>query len=423
MSDNINGRVAIIDSVRTPFTRVGGAQSHLTALALGGIAAGDIVSRHHVSDLAADRVHFTWGSVMAYPGEVYGGRQIALQLGLTGVDGSAAEYACATGIRTTADAVRMIRLDEVDAVIAGGSESLSHRPLFVSDELDRLGRIPARSRDDSAVTAELRSMSMADLLPVQGAISEPYSGETLATYADTMMKEWSVSRDDADLFAVESHRRASAAAHHLASRMVATEGVPAVDEFVRPSTAIDQLRKLRPVNPALGGVTAGNASGLTDGAAATLFASEKVAEERGWSPVGYVRSVVLGAHDPSIGVLMGPALTMPIALKRAGLDWSDIDVIDIHEAFAGQVLANLAALSSRNFMQSRSIGGSWARTLSGDDINQWGGSLSIGHPFAATGSRLIGQVLDQLDLRGGRFGILGLCVGGARGAAMVIERA
>jgi acetyl-CoA acyltransferase len=258
-------------------------------------------------------------------------------------------------------------------------------------------------------------------------IAEPYSGKTLAYYAETMMSDWGVSRADADLYTAQSHQRAGAAADRIAPRLLpvdAPDGLVDADDLVRPETTPEILAGLPMVHPELGGgVSPGNASRLTDGAGGVLLATERWSSEAGVEPQGWIRGWALTAHDPDVGVLLGPAHAIPSVLERTGLRPGDIDVWEFHEAFAGQVLANLAALGDRGFAREH-LGRDEAVTqLATDDINAWGGSIPLGHPFGATGARLITQTLDRLDAEDGQLGLLALCVGGTRGAAMIVERA
>jgi acetyl-CoA acyltransferase len=418
MKSPIGTAPVIVAARRTPFTRVGGRLRHLDALALGQVVVDDLIDELDLASVDQSRWQLLWGSALPYPDTWYGGRAIAIASGFPNVDGSAVEYACATSIRTAADGLRQLVLGEADVVIAGGSDSLSHHPLVSSAEIGNLARMPAEMRTGDSLAA----YSVEDVLPRLMPIAEPYTSHTLAYHADEMMQQWGVSRTDADAFVVQGHHRAAASRQSLAKRMVAPEDNELVDDYVRADTSAEVLATLRTVNPEMGGVTVGNASRFTDGGAAVVLATNEAAKRHGWRPQGVIRSFALGAHDPTVGVLMGPAMTMPRALEQAGITWSDIDVIDLHEAFSGQVLANLAALGSREFMENMGLGGQWSTEIGPDRINQWGGSVALGHPFGATGSRLIMQVLDQLEANGSQFGVLGVCAGGSRGAAMVIER-
>jgi len=291
---------------------------------------------------------------------------------------------------------------------------------------ERLGRIN-RKKAPEVFAQELASTDPGDLVPRPSSLAETYTGHTMAYHAETLMSEWGVSREEADAFAVQSHQRAAAAESHLASRINAVsvgEQVALKDDMIRPDSNVEELSGLRALFPDQGAkVTSGNASLLTDGSGAVVMASAAYASSRGIAVEGYLRGWALTAHDPKAGVLLGPTFSIPQALDDAGLTLQDIDVVEIHEAFAGQVLSNLVALASDDFAREHLNRSSAVGQIDAGDINAWGGSISLGHPFGATGARLILQTIDRLVAEDGQFGLIGMCIGGTRGAALVIERA
>ncbi|MDH3224632.1 MAG: acetyl-CoA C-acyltransferase, partial [Gemmatimonadota bacterium] len=202
------------------------------------------------------------------------------------------------------------------------------------------------------------------------------------------------------------------------------EEVVAVDNGIRPDTSLEALAKLRPVfDRDFGSVTAGNASPLTDGASAVLLMSEQRARDMGLEPLGFVRSYAFSALDPADQLLQGPAYAAPIALDRAGISMADIDLMEMHEAFAAQVLSNLQALDSDEFARDELGRSHKVGHPDPDVINVMGGSIAIGHPFGATGGRLTVTLLNELKRRGGQFGLITVCAAGGLGFAMVLERA
>ena len=419
-------RIAIVDGRRTPFIRAGGALASLAPLELGSVVVRHLVEEHGLDQVPPDRLAVVWGTSLSYARELYGGREIAIDVGLPAVTGHATEFACATSVKTAVEGALMLMAGEHDVVIAGGSESLSHQPLHLSREAERLARL-RRDRHPEQFAEQLLELTLQDLLPRVPAIAEPYSGQTLAYYAETMMGEWGVSRADADHYAAQSHQRAGAAREQIAPRLLPVDapgGTVDADDLVRPETTPEILADLPMVHPELGGgVSPGNASRLTDGAGGVVLSTEQWAAERGVRPQGWIRGWALTAHDPDEGVLLGPAHAIPAVLDRSGLRLGDIDVVELHEAFAGQVLANLAALGDRGFAQKRLGRDTAVGAIAPDEINAWGGSIPLGHPFGATGARLITQTLDRLEAEDGHLGLLALCVGGTRGAAMIVERA
>ena len=277
-----------------------------------------------------------------------------------------------------------------------------------------------------------RSVGVADLAPVAPAIAEPSTGQTMGQAAEKMAKEFGIEREAQDHFAANSHRRAVAAWHSgaLAAR-VAPVPVPRGkdlkivdrDDHPREDTTEEKLARLRPVfDRELGTVTAGNASPLTDGASAVLLAAEEVARAEGWPILGILRGYHYTATDPFEHLLMGPVSAIAGVLAQTGLGLADMSVIDMHEAFAAQVLGNIHGLGSAKYCKEKLGLDAPVGQVDPEFVNQWGGSISLGHPFGATGGRLVLQVLDQLHAKGGQFGLLSACAAGGMGAAMVLER-
>lgn len=416
--------VAILDGVRTPFVKANGSLADVSALQLGIHVVAPLLE--HPASQACDerRTHVVFGTALAYPSFVYGGREVAIGCGKPAINGHGSEYACATSVKTAVEAAHMLALDTADVVIAGGSESLSHQPLIISEATDALVRM-SRRRDPAAFAKSLTELSIAQMLPVLPPISEPYTGETLAYAAETLMQAFGVSRKDADHYAAQTQQRAAAAdAQHLAPRIRAIDTPNATiahDDLIRGDTTPEVLADLPAVFDT-GGVTSGNASRLTDGGAAVLLCRADYAAKHALSPQGFIVASHLSAHDPTVGVLLGPAFAIPRVLDAANMTLNDIDVIEMHEAFAGQVLANLNALGSDAFARQHLNRSTAVGQIDPASINAWGGSLSIGHPFGATGARLIMQAVDRLIAEDKQTALIALCIGGARGAALIIQR-
>jgi acetyl-CoA acyltransferase len=267
-------------------------------------------------------------------------------------------------------------------------------------------------------------------VPITPAIAEPSTGETMGQSAEKMAKINHIAREDQDQFALRSHRLAAVGLEdgRLKAEMVPVYTPPRydtaldTDNGVRTDTSIEALRALKPVfDRRYGSVTAGNSSPLTDGASAVLLMSEERATSLGYEPIAYIRSYAYAALDPGEQLLMGPVLAAPVALKRAGLSLADIDLIEMHEAFAAQVLCNLAGFVSREWAEragfSQPVG-----EVDRSKLNVMGGSISIGHPFGATGGRILTTLANELARRGGQFGLMTVCAAGGMGHAMVIER-
>jgi acetyl-CoA acyltransferase len=348
-----------------------------------------------------------------------------------GVQAFTVSRACASANQAITDAADQIALGHLDCVIAGGAESLSNVPILHSRTMSEKLVAFSRAKSLGQRMKLLGSIRPRDLVPITPAIAEPSTGETMGQSAEKMAKINDVSRGDQDAWALRSHQRAAAglADGRLTAEMAPVyvppkfETVATTDNGVRTDTSLEQLAALKPVfDKRYGSVTAGNASPLTDGGSAVLLMSDKRAKALGYEPLAYLRSYAYAALDPGEQLLMGPVLAAPVALQRAGLAFADIDLVEMHEAFAAQVLCNLKGLASKEWAEragfSEPVG-----EVDRERLNVMGGSIAIGHPFGATGGRILTTLANELRRRGGQFGLLTVCAAGGMGHAMVIERA
>ncbi len=423
-------KTAVVAGCRTPFARSGSTLKELTAIDLGKVVVRELMARADLPGETVDRLVF--GTVVHNPHAPNIAREVGLGVLPHDVPASTVSLACASANQAIADGASLIELGFADVVVAGGSESLSHIPITVSDRLSATLIEASRAkslRDRAGAIAGIRPR---DLIPVQPQIAEPTTGETMGESAERMAKENGISREDQDAWAYRSHRLAQEGVEdgRLADEIVPVYVPPAFEEVmdadngIRPDTSLEALAGLRPVfDRDHGSVTAGNASPLTDGAAAVLLMSEKAARVHELAPLGYIRSFAVTSLDPAGQLLQGPAYAAPLALERAGLTMDDIDVMEMHEAFAAQVLSNLQALDSDTFAREQLGRSSRVGHPDEDRINVMGGSISLGHPFGATGARLTTTLLNELRRRDGEFGLLTVCAAGGMGFAMVLERA
>jgi acetyl-CoA acyltransferase len=411
-------RVAIVDGVRTPFAKAHTALEAYSNRELATIAVGALADRNGLGTGEVDSL--VLGSVYVPNDVPYLARQTAIALGWGDTDAYSAECACATGARAVVNAAYGILSGEHEVAIGGGAESLSTRPIEVSPNVRRV--VTQRRPEDGV--EELLSVALRDLIPPPPNVSEPYTGKTLGEHAEEMIETWHIPRADADAFAVRSHQRASEAhdERRLGGQIVPIDGVER-DLLVRPDATVEAAAALRPVFRPDGTVTAANASPLTDGAAAVLLLSEDAAAQRGAQPIAFIRSWAFTSQDPSLGVLIGPAFSLSLALRRAGLELADLDLVDLHEAFAGQVLANVRAMASEDWGREHLDREGALGVIDPEKLNVNGGSIAIGHPFGATGARLIIQSSRELVRRGGRYAGIAICAGGSRGGALVLEAA
>jgi acetyl-CoA acyltransferase len=423
-------RAAVIAGLRTPFVKSGGEFKSLSAVDLGAMVVNELVVRSGLAPGEFDSVVF--GQVVPSTTVTLIGREMVLRSQLPrSVQAHTVARACATSVQAATDAADQIRLGHSDCAIAGGAESISDAPIFASRPLAQALVDFSRARSLGERMGILSRLRPRDFTPTPPALKEPTTGLTMGESAEKMAQVNGIARPDQDAFAFQSHRRAAAAWDEgkLDAEVMHVQVPPrydravARDNIVRKDTTVEALAQLRPAfDRRYGTITAGNASPLTDGAAALVLMSEEKAKALGLVPLGFIKAYAYAALDPRDQLLQGPAYAAPLALERAGLQLSDMDLVDMHEAFAAQVLSNLKAFASREFAEKelgrpRPLG-----EVDPQKLNVNGGSIALGHPFAATGARMILQTLRELGRRGKQHALLTVCAAGALGAAVVLER-
>jgi acetyl-CoA acyltransferase len=423
-------RAVVIGGVRTPFVRAFAEFMELDTIALAGEATRSLLERFDVPRSEIDGV--VWGGVILNPYAPNTAREVALDLKLPHrVDGFTVTRACASGLQAVTSAVAAIERGEADVLIAGGSDSTSNAPLVLPNKavhaLAPLAFGKAKGMQDYlGVLSQL--MPITDILPRKPEIAERTTGEVMGVSAERMAKRNGITREAQDRFALASHERAAAAvaSGRFDEEIAAVEtkrGRVAADTIVRGDTSLERLAKLKPAfDREHGTVTAGNASALTDGAAAVLIMSEEKARALGYKPKAAFRSFAYTAVDPSDQLLIGPAIAIPMALERAGLELEDASLVDIHEAFAAQVLSVLKVLGSDAWAEERLGRSKAVGEVDPAILNVHGGSVAIGHPFGATGARMVTTMANELVLRDAETAVLGICAAGGIGAAAVMER-
>jgi len=426
-----NGRrVAIIAGVRTPFARAGTALKNHTAIDLGRLCVAELIQRTELEGKEVDAL--VYGTVVPSVVAPNIAREVSLLPMLPkGVESFTVGRACASANQAITDAADQIVLGHMDVAIAGGAESLSNVPILHSRGMSEKLVALSRAKSLQQRLAIAGSIRPRDFVPITPAIAEPSTGETMGQSAEKMAKINAIPREEQDQFALRSHRMAAVGLEDgRLSAEIAPVWIPptfeqslATDNGVRRDSDIDRLRALKPVfDRRYGTVTAGNASPLTDGGSAVLLMSEAKARALGYKPLAFIRSYAYAALDPGEQLLMGPVLAAPVALERAGLRLQDMDLIEMHEAFAAQVLCNLKGLTSREWAEragySNPVG-----EVDRSKLNVMGGSISIGHPFGATGGRILTTLCNELARRDGQFGLMTVCAAGGMGHAMVVERA
>jgi acetyl-CoA acyltransferase len=425
-----NGRrVAIVAGVRTPFAKAGTAFKSISAIDLGKLCVAELLQRTNLDGKEVQALVF--GTVIPSVLAPNIAREVSLlPLLPKGVQAFSVSRACASANQAITDAADQIALGQLDVAIAGGSESLSNIPIMHSQGFAEALVLASKARSLPARLKALSRIRPRDLVPVTPAIAEPSTGETMGQSAEKMAKLNAIAREEQDHFALRSHRLAAAgtADGRLTAEIMPVyvpprfDSVLTSDNGIREDTSYEQLAALKPVfDKKYGTVTAGNSSPLTDGGACILLMSEEKARSLGYPPLGIIRSYAYAALDPGEQLLQAPVLAAPVALKRAGLTLKDIDLIEMHEAFAAQVLSNLKGFESKWWAEragfSQPVG-----EVDRAKLNVMGGSIAIGHPFGATGARITTTLLNELRRRDGQFGLMTVCAAGGMGFAMVVER-
>ncbi len=422
-------RVAIIAGVRTPFAKAGTTLRALSAIELGKIAVSELVHRTDLDPASLDLL--VYGTVIPNVVAPNIAREIALMPLLPkGVDAFSVSRACASANQAITDAADQIALGHAEVAIAGGAESLSNVPILHSRGFSDALVAASKAKSLGQRVQAFSKIRGKDFIPITPAIAEPTTGETMGQSADKMAKINGITREAQDRLALASHLNA---AQGTKDGRLTAEIAPVIagpkyepvteDNIIRADTSYEALAALKPVfDKRYGSVTAGNASPLTDGAAAVLLMREDVARARGFTPKAYIRSYAYAALDPGEQLLQAPVLAAPKALHRAGLTLKDMDLVEMHEAFAAQVLSNLKGFESREWAAragfSEPVG-----EVDRSKLNVMGGSVSIGHPFGATGARITTTLVNELARRNGQFGLMTVCAAGGLGFSMVVERA
>jgi acetyl-CoA acyltransferase len=393
------------------------------------MAIAGLLHRTAVDPAALDLV--VLGTVVGNPDTSNVARESALAGGVpAGCPAYTVTAACISANMAFDQTVNAIATGAADVAIAGGTETLSDVPIRVSRPIRKRLIASQKSRGLAARLGLLKGLHLRDLAPVVPALTDFSTGLTMGQNAERLAKRIGISRRDQDEYALMSHHRAARATRDgLLTSQIVPGRVPAryqsieQDNGIRGDTSIDKLARLRPAfDRKFGTITAGNSSYLTDGASAVLVAGEEGLSKIGLPPVARVVSQAMTAMDPLEELLLGPSFAIPLALDRAGLSLRDIDVIEVHEAFAAQMLAVLRLLADERFARDRLSRDRAVGVVDMEQTNCWGGSLSVGHPFGATGGRLVANCCRRLVHEDGTFGLIAACASGALGYAMVVER-
>ncbi|MDH3624423.1 MAG: acetyl-CoA C-acyltransferase FadI [Myxococcales bacterium] len=422
-------RVAIVAGLRTPFAKQWTAYREVSALDLANIVVAEMLQRIDLDPHEIQQV--VYGQVVPSVEAPNIAREVVLATGMPReIEAYSVSRACATSYQSTVNVAEAIMAGAIDTGVAGGADSASNVPITVSKPLADALVAATKARSIGERMQAFAGLRPRDLAPVPPAIKEYSTGLTMGESAEKMAKENHITREAQDEFAHRSHSLAAKAwAAGKFDDEVMEVFVPnrfqeeiREDNLIRKDTAIDKYAKLKPAfDRKHGTVTAGNSSPLTDGASALVLMREDKAKAHGFDVLGFIRSYAFAALDPAGQLLMGPSYATPIALDRAGVKASDLDLIDMHEAFAAQILSNTQAFESKEWAEKHLGRSEKIGAIDWDKFNVTGGSISIGHPFAATGARQITQTLRELKRRGGDLALCTACAAGGLGAAMVLE--
>ncbi len=423
-------KVAIIDGFRTPFAKMFSDFREMTAVDLAKVCLTELVNRTEIAPGEIDEI--AMGVSVPKPTTTNIARIAALGIGLPKtVHAYHMQMACATSLLTTAHVAMSIATGNADVGIAGGTESMSDVPISTTEPFRRIILEAQTKKTPEEQMLTLGQVKLADMIPPPMPLAEAYTGLTMGEHTELMVKEWGITREEQDDY--------TARTHELAGKAIADGRIPAevfpvtpppdyhvakTDNLVRPKPNREKIGSLPPVfDKEFGSITAANSSPLTDGAAAVLLMSEDKAKALGYQPKAFIKSFGFSGLDLDIGMLFGPAFSTPKALRMAGLKLSDIDLVEMHEAFAGQVLCNLKAFNSKTWLEENVGLNEPIGEVNMDRFNMMGGSVSIGHPFGATGARLVTTCANQIPRVDGTFGLVTACAANGTGGAIILERA
>ena len=420
-------RVVVVNGARTPFARARSVYQKMPPSALGGVVLRETIARSDLDPKLVEEIYF---GIVSPPAEGTNvSREALFDSGLPpSIPCTTVNRYCASSAEAAAGIAGKIMAGQIDIGIAGGVESISSIRAIFSQEATDFFQDFARMKSTGAKLSHLAKFKPGLLAPQAPGIKEPSTGLTMGQSADLMARLFKVGREEQDKYAVESHLKAHAAwergfyKSHVVAVGTPDGKVVDRDTDIRSDTSVEKLSALRPVFYKDGTITAGNASPLTDGAAAVLLMSESKARELRMQPLGVIRGYAAAGVDiQKEPLLIGPAYAIPHALKNAGITWKDLDIVEMHEAFAAQVLSTIRAIESKE----------WAKEKLGLDqaigqvdmtrLNVNGGSIPLGHPFGATGARMILQTLHELRARKKNLGLISICAAGGLGSVMVVE--
>ena len=419
--------VAILGGVRIPFCKQNTAYADVGNLGMSVRTLGALVERFGLHGQQLGEV--AMGAVIKHSSDWNLGREAALSSGLSPLTpGITLQRACGTGLDSLITVANKIALGQIESGIGGGSDTTSDVPIVYGKKFR--GRLLAanRAKTPKEKFAAFRGFHLRELKPEFPGVAEPRTGKAMGDHCEDMAKEWNIARDSQDEWALSSHRKLAAAYDRgFFDDLIAPFRGVERDNILRPDTTLEKLATLKPAfdrTSGRGTLTAANSTPLTDGASAALLASDEWARAHGHVPLAYLRDAQVAAVDfvHGEGLLMAPTVAVPEMLRRNGLTLQDFDIYEIHEAFAAQVLCTLRAWESEDYCRNRLGLDAPLGRIDPAKINPVGSSLATGHPFAATGARIVATAAKQLQERGGGRCLVSICTAGGMGVVAIIER-
>jgi acetyl-CoA acyltransferase len=419
----------IVDGARIPFQRSGTGYKKMMAYDLGRMAIEGLIGRSAIDGDNLDRV--IMGTVIQDVNTSNLARESALGAGIPdSVPAHTVTQACISSNQAITSAVELIRSGQAKIILAGGAETMSDIPIRFRKKFRQKLLDARKYKSLSDFLGFFKGLRPSDLLPDIPSISEFSTGETMGESCDRMAAHFGISRQAQDEYALRSHQLAAKATNEgwLDKELLPAAVPPNFDAITqdntyREDTSMEKLQKLSPafIKPH-GTITAGNSSAFTDGASASLIMEKKTSISHGLTPKAYLRAYTYVSQDPEDELLLGPAYATPKVLDMMGLQLSDIDVFEFHEAFSGQILTVLKALNSDKFAKEKLDRDKKVGEIPMDKFNCWGGSLSLGHPFGATGTRIVTTAANRLHHEDGNLALVAACAAGGQGHAIILER-
>jgi acetyl-CoA C-acetyltransferase len=417
---------AIIGGTRIPFCRNNTAYADLGNLGMSIKAVASLVERYGLS--GAELGEVAMGAVIKHSSDWNLGRETVLSSGLSPrTPGITMQRACGTSLDTTVFIASKIATHQIQCGIAGGSDTTSDVPIVYGEKFRKRLLSMARAKTFGQKLAAFRGFGFGELKPSFPGVAEPRTGKSMGEHCEMMAKEWKISREDQDRLALASHQKAAAAYERgfFDGLVVPFRGLTR-DNILRPDTTLEKLATLKPAfdRSGAGTLTAGNSTPLTDGASAVLLASEDYAAQRGWKIQAYLTYAKVAAVDfvGGEGLLMAPTVAVSEMLRDAHLTLQDFDFYEIHEAFAAQVLCTLRAWESESYCRDRLGRDQAMGSIDPAKLNVVGSSLAFGHPFAATGARIVATLAKLLEEKGSGRGLISVCTAGGMGVVAIVER-